>query len=684
MSEKVVFYPLTKTIKINSGVTSIDFKVDIYSDGKEDWLSTDYNKYVFPVRSIGGNPVTGGKVIEPTFFLRNGWQIEPASEDHELTISGNIFHDDNISIVKVPSGYSIVVNLSTTISPDKINADIVQQASESNLYGGEVTVDVTSPYSGVGVPIGTLSFPVNNIVDAVAIANSKGFKKLKILHSMDIDSGTNIQGFSLVGASPVLVTITILDSSYCPDITIENCNVTGILDGNNYIINCLVGDLDYVNGQIKNSGLYGTIYLGGDVNAVIEDCYLVSQETPPTIDMGGSGQSLSMPNYTGSIFFSNLSSPTNKIGVGLNSGRVILNSSISDGSITISGIGLLIDNSTGGTIDVSSLISKETITEAVWDELLEDHILTGTMGRTLVIIRFDGAINIDTERGQAGTTYPIGTVRYPVNNMLDASVIDTNYGFNSFVIAGSCTGIENREHTLFRGRSGFGNDSLDLAGFEYSACIFENLALTGDMTGSENCTFSNCYINGVENISGEAIGGRLNGDITIEPAHTLSGVELVVEGDFTTIDLQSTAGTIASFDVNSGYILFKNSVDDCLIEINLRGGEIEFEDSCIGGEYYLEGYGKFYDSSSGMVEKANNLLYIPDETTITESIWAKELEGTFTIEEVLRIGIAVLAGKTTGGETNILRFRDLLDTKDRVVATVDSNSNRLTVVLDGE
>ena len=684
MANKVVFYPLTKTIKINSGITAIDFKVDIYSDGKEDWLDTAYNKYIFPVRAIGGNPVTGGKVIEPTFFLRNGWQIEPASEDHEVTISGNIFHDDGISIVKVPSGYSIVVNLSTTISPDKINADIVQQASESNLYGNEVTVDINSPYSGTYVPIGTLSFPVNNISDAVVIANARGFKKLKILHSMDIDSGTNIQGFTLEGASPVLVTITMLDSSYCPDITIENCNVTGILDGNNYIINCLVGDLEYVNGQIKDSGLYGTIYLDGGVNAVIEGCYLIDQTSPPTIDMGGSGQSLAMPNYTGSIFFSNLNSPTNRIGVGLNSGKVILNSSITAGLITISGIGLLIDNSTGATIDETSLVSKVAISEAVWDEPLSEHIFTGTTGRTLVILRFDGAVNIDVVNGESGIVYPLGTVRYPVNNLSDASVINTNYGFNAFLISGEATAIENRNNTHFKGRSGFANDSLDLGGFTYTGCIFENLTLTGDMAESNNCTFIGCYINGVKNISGETIGGRLNGDITIEPEHSFSGIEIVVEGDFTTIDLQGVAGTVASFDINSGYILFKNSVDGCLIEINLKGGEIEFEDTCIGGEYYLEGFGQFYDNSTGMTLKANNLLYIPDESAIVTALLEQNLEETYTIEEVLKIIVSVLAGKTTGGGTSVLKFRDILDTKDRVIATVDENSNRISIVLDGE
>lgn len=60
------------------------------------------------------------------------------------------------------------------------------------------------------------------------------------------------------------------------------------------------------------------------------------------------------------------------------------------------------------------------------------------------------------------------------------------------------------------------------------------------------------------------------------------------------------------------------------------------------------------------------------------------VEGDKTIGEVLRIFLSVLAGKSSRMPDGTLRFRDLADTKDRVVATVDSSCNRLTITLDGE
>lgn len=66
-----------------------------------------------------------------------------------------------------------------------------------------------------------------------------------------------------------------------------------------------------------------------------------------------------------------------------------------------------------------------------------------------------------------------------------------------------------------------------------------------------------------------------------------------------------------------------------------------------------------------------------------DSIHDEIIEGTLTQRQIIRILLSALAGKATGGGTLTPAFRDLLDTKDRISATVDSNHNRITVVLDG-
>ena len=61
----------------------------------------------------------------------------------------------------------------------------------------------------------------------------------------------------------------------------------------------------------------------------------------------------------------------------------------------------------------------------------------------------------------------------------------------------------------------------------------------------------------------------------------------------------------------------------------------------------------------------------------------KTIEGSLTDEEIKRIILSALGGKSSGGGTTTIKFRDLADSKDRITATVDSNGNRTEVTLDG-
>ncbi|KKM83304.1 hypothetical protein LCGC14_1310740 [marine sediment metagenome] len=58
------------------------------------------------------------------------------------------------------------------------------------------------------------------------------------------------------------------------------------------------------------------------------------------------------------------------------------------------------------------------------------------------------------------------------------------------------------------------------------------------------------------------------------------------------------------------------------------------------------------------------------------------VEGTLTQKEAMRLLLAVLTGLTSGGGTDTLTFRDIGDTKDRLVATVDRDGNRTFIIKD--
>jgi len=64
---------------------------------------------------------------------------------------------------------------------------------------------------------------------------------------------------------------------------------------------------------------------------------------------------------------------------------------------------------------------------------------------------------------------------------------------------------------------------------------------------------------------------------------------------------------------------------------------------------------------------------------VTSQTMSQTIDGTVTFIQSQRLGLAVLTGITSGGGTNTLTFRDVGDTKDRLVVTVDSNQNRTSI-----
>ena len=69
-------------------------------------------------------------------------------------------------------------------------------------------------------------------------------------------------------------------------------------------------------------------------------------------------------------------------------------------------------------------------------------------------------------------------------------------------------------------------------------------------------------------------------------------------------------------------------------------------------------------------------------TAVPTAVLATVVENGKTVQDFYRIMLAALAGKSSGGGTVTVSFRDDADAKNRIVATVDVDGNRTAVVLD--
>lgn len=96
-NQKVAFAGATRTIYVAEGVRDLDTKIDLYSAWKE-WVlaSTEApNPIVWEkaFTAVGGDPITASQDLGTTYFLENGWRIQPASSgtSYTLTIAGNLY-----------------------------------------------------------------------------------------------------------------------------------------------------------------------------------------------------------------------------------------------------------------------------------------------------------------------------------------------------------------------------------------------------------------------------------------------------------------------------------------------------------------------------------------------------------------------------------------------------------------
>jgi len=91
--QKVTFDGINKLILVNEGETTLDIQTDVYGGWKEWLLQRDNIKYEKAITTLGGDPITESTFIGDTYFLENGWRIQPWSSfnGYILDVVGNIY-----------------------------------------------------------------------------------------------------------------------------------------------------------------------------------------------------------------------------------------------------------------------------------------------------------------------------------------------------------------------------------------------------------------------------------------------------------------------------------------------------------------------------------------------------------------------------------------------------------------
>lgn len=71
-----------------------------------------------------------------------------------------------------------------------------------------------------------------------------------------------------------------------------------------------------------------------------------------------------------------------------------------------------------------------------------------------------------------------------------------------------------------------------------------------------------------------------------------------------------------------------------------------------------------------------------EDADIADNVADEAYDGTTTLRQTVRLINAFIASKVSGGRSTTITYRNIDDTKNRIVATVDSSGNRTALTLD--
>ena len=520
-------------ITLDSGVTNLDW-IDIYSDWKDWLLSSPLNRGYPPAfRTTGGDSLNALLNSGSYWFLMNdyGWRMRPPEEDITIYVSGNLAPNDADLPVFVSTigGYTTAILGLQPVTQGFSPA--LGRGVEHGLFNNAITLDVENGTEGTGYdqygdPIGTLKTPSNNLTHTMVIAEIRGIGTVFVVGDAIVDSGGDYSDIVWIGESHEKTIINVSAASNVNRGEFYSAKVEGTLDADALLHDCMIEDLTYVNGEIKNCILKppGVMELGGSSQATLVRCVTecTAGGPPYTIDMG-SVTPMAIRDLSGKVKLINKSGTQESSAV-LSGGAVVIDlATMINGRLKIAGVGDVVDTS-GNSLPIgvtwygdfelwNNAVSNNSITTSIWNAELIEYALVNTMGYEALLNSYDGKVCVKST-GTDGPGYPYGTEGEPVKTIAGALVIAALYDIDTLRIEESIT-IDGGENisgfTLIADRS-LGN-SVNVTNAITQGTYFQDLTVQGVMSGSVR--YTTCVLGAITNFDGGAKNCLLTDDVTV-------------------------------------------------------------------------------------------------------------------------------------------------------------------------
>jgi hypothetical protein len=539
-------------------------------------------------------------------------------------------------------------------------------------FGDHIHLDSNIGVVGTAFPIGTHTHPVNNMSDAIAIANVEGISTIRIDEDVVIGATDNVDGFTLIGAHAVKSQLTFTAGCSTTLTQIEDAYIVGTLNGPVVIRDSVIDDLTGFEGIVFQTMIKGSISIAGGVEpSYLLSCY-TSEDNPIEVNMAAAGSQCHIRDYTGGIKIINKTGPESMT-IALAAGTIILDGTVTNGTFIVAGNATLVDNSTGTTLNYDALLNKEQISDVVWDEALDDHTTAGSMGEAQKMMVFNGQVHVDTNNGIAGTAYPLGTKFHPVDNILDAILIAQEEGLNAIYIAEDVVIPSNATIDGFHVRGSHATKSqiTVTAGASTQFTQFTECHLTGTLDGwiiVRDSIIEDLY--GVEGIFHHTM---INSGIIhlsgTKTSHFLSCYSGGLEDNTPEIDFGGSGRSCAIRDYSGGIKLINKTGPEA-VSLDMDPGTAILDSTVTSGEILVRGITTLVDNSSGdtvVIESG-----VVNKTNISDAVWDE------IITDHLSVGSTGLTLSQTKANTEQLVLNvGVVESMIEILTKYDTNRTRI-------
>ncbi len=266
-------------------------------------------------------------------------------------------------------------------------------------------------------------------------------------------------------------------------------------------------------------------------------------------------------------------------------------------------------------------LTTENISDAVWDEQLSAHNVSGSAGTSQKVNNYEFRVCLDVDNGATGTAYPMGSKESPVNNLADALTIAELYNFKIINICGELT-IEDEEdiggYTFTSARSL--TNKIIIVNAETEGTLFDNVTISGQMDGSVRYTY--CVIDDVTNLKGGVKNSLLLNNldlVTADKAIYLTDVDSLISSVDEYVEIEVNTAKLNMIRCHGNFEL-KNKTGTDMTFIGLSGGKIKIASSCTAGSIFISGIAEIEDNSGAGCTVYTDKVLNPNDLAFIKNI----------------------------------------------------------------